>query len=262
VNNPLALGDDGRYSVNFDDFERRLSEDRPKMFILCSPHNPVGRIWTKDELERMGDLCLAHGCLVVSDEIHADFTYAAPVPVMFRRHIVFSSIKDDFRANSVICTSPSKSFNLAGLQISNIIIEDPELRRRYRAEVNASGYSQPGVMGVAACRAAYEEGGPWFDELADYLDGNISLLRARTKGEIPGVRLIEPDGTYLPWLDFRGAGLTQREADDLLINKAGVWLDSGTMFGPEGEGFQRINIACPRAVLTDALDRIATAMIK
>jgi cystathionine beta-lyase len=285
VNSPLTLGGDGRYRMDFDDFERRLSEDRPKLFLLCSPHNPVGRVWTKDELERAGDLCLAHDCLVVSDEIHADFVYPAQnattqegrsflcpatqeatqegrsflcpgVP----KHTVFSTIKDSFRANSVVCTSPSKSFNLAGLQLANIIIEDPALRRRYRRGMSSSGYSQPNIMGVAACRAAYEEGGPWFDELMTYLTGNLALLRSRIAG-IPGVRLIEPEGSYLPWLDFRGAGLTHREICDLLIGRAKVWLDEGVMFGPEGEGFQRINIACPRAVLKDALDRIGAAMV-
>ncbi|MDR1042452.1 MAG: pyridoxal phosphate-dependent aminotransferase [Clostridiales Family XIII bacterium] len=317
VNNPLVLGEDGKYRIDFDDFEQRLAEDKPKMFILCSPHNPVGRVWTRGELERMGDLCLSYGCLVISDEIHADFIYrtaedgavgltqntadetqthtdsicrtaageSKPAAGAARKHTVFSTIKDDFRANSVVCTSPSKSFNLAGLQLSNIVIEDPELRTRYREEINASGYSQPSVVGVAACRAAYEEGGPWFDELAAYIEGNLAALRSRLAGEtpfanpgttsfapttsrsradggIPGVRLIEPEGTYLPWLDFRGTGLAQDEADDLLINKAGIWLDSGTMFGPEGEGFQRINIACPRSILTNALDRIASAVIK
>jgi cystathionine beta-lyase len=268
VNNPLVLGEDGKYRIDFEDFERRLAGDKPAMFILCSPHNPVGRVWSRDELERMGDLCLSYGCLVVSDEIHADFIYRAakdepePAAGAARRHTVFSTIKDGFRGNSVICTSPSKSFNLAGLQLSNIVIEDSTLRARYRAEINSSGYSQPGVMGVAACRAAYEEGGAWFDELRAYLEGNLAALRSRLDGGIPGVRLIEPEGTYLPWLDFRGTGFAQDEADDFLINRAGIWLDSGTMFGPEGEGFQRINIACPRALLTDALDRIAAAMIQ
>jgi cystathionine beta-lyase len=259
VNSPLTLQDDGRYHIDFDDFERKLTEHRPRMFILCSPHNPVGRVWTRDELERIGDLCLAHRCLVVSDEIHADFVYPGEPPGA-RRHTVFSTIRETFRENSLICTSPSKSFNLAGLQLANIVIEDPALRRRYREEVNASGYSQPNIMGAAACRAAYGEGGPWFDALLSYLAGNLALLLSRLDADIPGVRLIEPEGTYLPWLDFRGTGLTHGEADDLLIKKAGVWLDTGTMFGPEGEGFQRMNIACPRSVLADATDRIAAAL--
>jgi cystathionine beta-lyase len=268
VNNPLVIGEDGSYHIDFDDFERKLAEDRPKMFILCSPHNPVGRVWTRDELERMGDLCLEYACLVVSDEIHADFIYQTPsgaadsLPSKTHKHTVFSTIKNSFRGNSVICTSPSKSFNLAGLQLSNIVVEDKGLRLRYRTEIGASGYSQPNIIGVRACQAAYGEGGAWFDALASYLEGNLAVLRSRLDAEIPGVRLIEPEGTYLPWLDFRGTGLMQDEADDLLVSRAGVWLDSGTMFGPEGDGFQRINIACPRGILTNALDRIAAAMIK
>jgi cystathionine beta-lyase len=270
VNSPLVFGADGRYHMDMDDFERKLAEQRPKMFILCSPHNPVGRVWTRDELERIGDLCLAHGCLVVSDEIHADFTYGG------HRHTVFSTIKDEFRANSIVCTSPSKTFNLAGLQVSNIIIEDDALRRRYKKEINAAGYSQPSMMGVAACRAAYEEGGPWLSELLDYLAGNVALLRdsfppvmSNNRNSLrsvkpdrlsDGISLVEPEGTYLPWLDFRGTGLTQKEADDILIKKAKVWFDSGTMFGPEGEGFQRINIACPHSVLQKAIRKITEAL--
>jgi cystathionine beta-lyase len=271
VNSPLVFGADGRYHMDMDDFERKLAEQRPKMFILCSPHNPVGRVWTRGELERVGDLCLAHGCLVVSDEIHADFTYGG------HRHTVFSTVKDEFRANSIVCTSPSKTFNLAGLQVSNIIIEDSALRRRYKKEINAVGYSEPTIMGVVACRAAYEEGGSWLAELLDYLAGNIALLRdsfppmsgnrnalrsAKPDRLSSAISLVEPEGTYLPWLDFRGTGLTQKEADNILIGKAKVWFDSGTMFGPEGEGFQRINIACPRSVLQKAIQNIIECNMK
>jgi cystathionine beta-lyase len=251
VNSPLLPSADGRYLMDFDGFERALKEYRPKMFLLCSPHNPVGRVWTKDELERVGDLCLAADCLIVSDEIHADFVYP------WSRHAVFSTVKERFRARSVVCTSPSKTFNLAGLQVSNIIIENPALRRKYIKEINASGYSQPNVMGIRACQAAYDEGGPWLAELISYLEGNLELLRS---AEIPGVSLLMPEGTYLPWLDFRATGMAQEDVDELLIRKAKVWLDTGTMFGPEGEGFQRINIACPRAILEDAINRIKTAL--
>jgi cystathionine beta-lyase len=291
VNSPLTLDETtGKYLMDFDDFERRLAEDRPRLFILCSPHNPVGRVWTKSELTRVGELCAAYDCLIISDEIHADFVYGE------NHHTVFSTIKNSFRENSIICTAPSKSFNLAGLQISNIIIEDAVLRRRYRDEINASGYSQPNIAGLAACRAAYEHGGLWFDELLAYLEGNVDIVRKffshknapavggrdgingcvggeerddacenifHPENQPPfdkqpaGIRLIEPEGTYLPWLDFRNLGISQKEADARLIQNAKVWLDSGTMFGPEGEGFQRINIACPRSVLEDALVRIA-----
>jgi cystathionine beta-lyase len=250
VNSPLRLDEDGRYRIDFEDFERKLSEDNPRMFILCSPHNPVGRVWTPGELDRIGELCVAHGCLIVSDEIHADFVYKN------NKHTVFSTIRDCYRDKCVICTSPSKTFNLAGLQLSNIIIEDEALRRRYRAEISASGYGMPGTMGVTACRSAYESGAPWLEELLAYLEGNVELLRSYFPADGTGVRLIEPEGTYLPWLDFRGTGLTHDEADERLVAEAGLWLDSGDMFGPEGEGFQRVNIACPRSVLEEAAKRI------
>ncbi|MDR1068531.1 MAG: pyridoxal phosphate-dependent aminotransferase [Clostridiales Family XIII bacterium] len=256
VNSPLVLTDGGSYEMDFESFERRLHEDRPRLFILCSPHNPVGRVWRAAELARIGELCLAYDCLIVSDEIHADFTYAG------NKHTVFSTVSDSFRERSVICTSPSKSFNLAALQISNIIIEDPALRRRFRSELNACGYSQSNMMGLAACRAAYEHGGPWFAELLGYLSENLALVRSffpPSSEKLDTPRLIEPEGTYLPWIDFRGLGLSHDETDRRLIHDAKVWLDSGTLFGPEGEGFQRINIACPRSVLEDALTRIANA---
>jgi cystathionine beta-lyase len=261
VNSPLVLGDDGRYHVDFADFEKQLAQERPKLFILCSPHNPVGRVWSRVELERMGDLCLAHGCMVVSDEIHADFTYGG------NRHTVFSTIKGEFRDNSVVCTAPSKTFNLAGLQVSNIVVENSALRRRYRKEIEVSGYSQPNVMGVAACQAAYEDGGPWLEELTEYIQGNIRLTEkyfpsVTAQGDpgrgAHGVRSIPLEGTYLQWLDFRGTGLSHSDADSLLINRAGVWLDSGTMFGAEGEGFQRVNIASPRRLLREAYEKIAS----
>ncbi|MDR0518557.1 MAG: pyridoxal phosphate-dependent aminotransferase [Clostridiales Family XIII bacterium] len=280
VNSPLALGDDGRYGIDFEDFERKLAEERPKLFIMSSPHNPVGRVWERWELERMGDLCIAYGCLVVSDEVHADFTYGE------NRHTVFATVKDAFRENSIVCTSPSKTFNLAGLQVSNIVIEDNALRRRYKSEIEMSGYSQPNTMGVAACRAAYEEGGPWLDGLLEYLAGNLDLLgsyfpvvgaargadsvcgnqQAEAGSHVPqaragsGVRLVPVEGTYLPWLDFRGTDIAHSRVDDLMVNEAGVWLDSGTMFGPEGEGFQRINIACPRSILRKAAESISAAV--
>jgi cystathionine beta-lyase len=255
VNSPLVIEDDGgtggtRWRMDFEDFERKLAEESPKLFLLCSPHNPVGRVWTPEELGRVGDLCDEYGCIVVSDEIHADFVYGE------NRHTVFPTVKDAFRENSVVCTSPSKSFNFAGLQISNIVIENDALRRRFKQEINASGYSQPSLPGAVACRAAYEEGGPWLADLLEYLKGNLALLREAFPPAHDGVRLVEPEGTYLPLLDFRGTGLSDEVTTDLIVNRARLWFDQGTMFGPEGAGFQRINIACPRAVLEDAVGRL------
>jgi cystathionine beta-lyase len=253
-----------RWRMDFEDFERKLAEERPKLFLLCSPHNPVGRVWTRGELARVGDLCMEYGCIVVSDEIHADFVYGGHPPSQAgaeRRHTVFSTVKDAFRGNAVVCTSPSKSFNLAGLQISNIIVEDDALRRRFRKEIGASGYSQPSLPGVVACRAAYEQGAPWLAELLAYLEGNLALLREAFPSAAAPIRLIEPEGTYLPLLDFRGTGLSDDAVDERVVHKARLWLDRGTMFGSEGAGFQRINIACPRAVLEDAVARLQAEFV-
>jgi cystathionine beta-lyase len=246
----------GRYEPNFDDFERQIVENDVNLFLLCSPHNPDGRVWTPDELERMGDICARHDCIVVSDEIHCDFIFPGA------KHTVFPSVKSAFADNCVLCTSPSKSFNLAGLQISNIIIENKTLRRAFKAEIAKAGYSQPSLPGVVACKAAYGEGGPWLDELNAYLLGNLNDLKKFLRDHIPQIKLIEPEGTYLIWLDLRSIVKTRSEARKLIVEEAGLWLDDGTMFGPEGEGFQRINIACPRAILTEALENLAAAVEK
>jgi cystathionine beta-lyase len=250
VNSPL-IRENGGYIIDFDDFERRIVESSAKLFLLCSPHNPVGRVWTRAELEKMGEICLKHGVIVVSDEIHCDFTFPG------NTHTVFASISPELAAISVICTAPSKTFNLAGLQNSNIFISDPELRRRFRSELDSAGYSQTNAIGLAACRAAYTGGREWLDELKEYLRGNFSFLRTFLAQNLPEVVFTEPEGTYLAWLDFSAFGLSGDELDGLIVNRAGLWLDTGTMFGPEGEGFQRMNVACPRATLSAALDRLA-----
>ena len=253
VKNELIY-EDGRYSIDFEDFERKITENQVKLFILCSPHNPVGRVWTREELTQLGEICLAHNVPVISDEIHADFTYPG------HPHTVFADLDARFAANSITCTAPSKTFNLASLQISNIFIPDRELRRRFKQELTRAGYSQPNVMGLEACRAAYEHGGPWLDELRTYLLQNLLFAREYIARSMPGVRLVEPEGTYLIWLDFRSLGLSGKTLDDLIVYKAGLWLDAGEMFGDGGDGFQRINIACPRATLEEALKRLARAL--
>ena len=244
----------GRYTIDFEDFESKIVQDNVKLFILCSPHNPVGRVWTKEELALMGDICLRHGVLVVSDEIHADFIYPG------YRHIVFADIKPEFSEMSVTCTAPSKTFNLAGLQISNIFIANGELMRKFRREMAKSGYGQPGIMGLVACRAAYSGGGEWLSELKRYLSGNLEFMRGFLRRRLPRIRLVEPEGTYLVWLDFNALGLTDQRLDDLITKDAGLWLDAGVMFGAGGEGFQRVNIACPRAVLEKALTQLERAL--
>ncbi|MCL2035518.1 MAG: pyridoxal phosphate-dependent aminotransferase [Oscillospiraceae bacterium] len=249
VVNQLVLRD-GRYEINFDDFESKVTGNNVKLFILCSPHNPVGRVWTKDELVRLGDICLRHGVTVIADEIHQDFVYPG------HRHQVFADLSPELRDITVTCTAPSKTFNLAGLQISNIFIANPNMRRAFIREYAASGLSQLGIMGLVACKAAYSGGEDWLEALESYLNGNLAFLRGFLARELPEIRLIEPEGTYLVWLDCRGLGLSPSKLDDLIVYKAGLWLDDGPMFGAGGEGFQRINIACPRSVLEQALSRL------
>lgn len=244
----------GRYSIDFEDFERKIIENDVKMFLLCSPHNPVGRVWTKEELIRMGDICHTHNVIVVSDEIHSDFVYDG------RGHHVFSTLRPEFGDMSVICTAPSKTFNLAGLQISNIFIPNAEMRRALRREIYNSGYDEPNAMGIAACQAAYEGGRGWLDELLAYLTGSFAFIRTYLGENLPEIRLVEPEGTYLAWLDCSALHINDEDLKTLIEQKAGLWLDDGPMFGPGGEGFQRVNIACPRATLERAFRQLAQAV--
>lgn len=246
---------DGKYSIDFEDFEDKIARNSVKMFILCSPHNPVGRVWTKDELVRMGDICLKHNVVVVSDEIHADFIYPG------YKHLVFADLKPEFNQITITCTSPTKTFNLAGLQISNIFIADRKIRRSFKQEIAKSGYSELNVMGIVSCKAAYEGGSEWLTELRSYLANNLNFTRNFLKQKLPQIKLIEPEGTYLIWLDCRGLELDDKQLDDLIVYKAGLWLDAGPMFGAGGEGFQRINIACPKAILEKALIQLEQAVV-
>lgn len=253
INSPLKLVGN-HYEIDFDDFEQKILENKVKLFLLCSPHNPVGRVWQEWELRRIGEICLKHGVLVVSDEIHCDFTFPG------HQHLVFASLSQELADIAVTCTAPSKTFNLAGLQVSNIFISNQDLRRRFRKQVAAAGYSQLNTMGLVACQAAYEEGGPWLAELKTYLQENLAYVRNFLKDKLPEIKLIEPEGTYLIWLDFRALGQTEEEREDLVVKRAKLWLDSGAMFGVDGEGFERINIACPRATLEQALEQLERAV--
>ena len=253
VNSPLVLKD-GRYEIDFEDFEKKIVENNVKLFILCSPHNPVGRVWSVEELKRIGDICIKHDVVIFSDEIHADFVYEP------NKHHVFASLGESYAANSVIATAPSKSFNIAGLQVSNIFIENKKLRDAFRNEIVKSGYSQLNTMGLAAARAAYESGKEWLDEVRAYIKDNLIFFRDYLKENIGELSLIEPEGTYLVWVDFRKLGLSEKQREDLIVNKAKLWIDSGAMFGVDGEGFERFNIACPRSYLKQALDSLKKAV--
>lgn len=252
VENEL-LYQDGRYFIDFEDFERKIVENRVKLFILCSPHNPVGRIWTLEDLQRMGKICQAHNVYVVSDEIHCDFAFEA------HPHHIFLSAVPELADRTIICTAPSKTFNLAGLQVSNIWIPGEDVRRKFALEIDRCGYSQLNALGLVACQAAYAGGGEWLEQCQKYLRANLDFLRDFLAQHIPQIRLVEPDGTYFAWLDCSGLGLDRRTLNDLVINRAKLWLDAGHIFGQNSGQFQRLVLACPRATLQQALERLARA---
>lgn len=249
VSNTLVLGEDHKYHIDFEDFERQIKENQIKLFFLCNPHNPVGRVWTTEELTRLGDICLKYRVTVVSDEIHSDFIFRG-------KHQVFADLKKEYADITVTCTAPSKTFNLAGLLLSNIFISNRELRHKFRQQVNAAGISQLSPFGLVACETVYTQGEEWYQAMLAYVAENIAFTKEYVEKHLPGVEMVEHEGTYLVWLDFRKTGLSVEELEDLIVNRAKLWLDSGKIFGKSGEGFQRINVACPRQILEEALHRI------
>lgn len=250
VNSPLVLKD-GHYEIDFVDFEQKITSKNVKLFLLCNPHNPAGRVYTRDELQKMATICLQHGVTIVADEIHNDFIRKG------YEHTVLASLGNDIAQHVVTCTAPSKTFNLAGLQISNIFIENESMRQKFRATIDHAGYSQPNALGMFAAQTAYEKGLPWLEALRDYLEQNYQKTKAFLAQHLPKVTLIEPEGTYLLWLDFRAYGLSAKELDHLIVHEANLWLDSGHIFGKDGEGFERLNIACPWATLEQGLKQLA-----
>lgn len=252
VSNDLRL-ENGRYTMDLADMEEKLRQRQIKLFLLCSPHNPAGRSWQDDELLEMGKLCQKYGVIVVSDEIHCDFTWGE------RRHVTLLKAAPFLEEQCVICTSPSKTFNLAGLQIANNFIPDPKLREAFLDAKESAGYDESNIMAITACMAAYQSGGEWYRQMKAYLEGNIAFVQDFIHREMPGIALIEPEATYLLWLDFRGLGLTEEEIESRMLQKARLWLNNGSMFGPTGRGFQRLNAACARPVLENAMERMKQA---
>ncbi|MEI3321824.1 MAG: aminotransferase class I/II-fold pyridoxal phosphate-dependent enzyme [Eubacterium sp.] len=240
--------------MDFEDFERKIIENNVKLFILCSPHNPVGRVWKKWELKKLGDICIKHNVYVLSDEIHSDFVYPG------YKHTMFNTLSEAYEKISITCTAPSKSFNLAGLQISNIIIPNIEIRKKIKKEIAKVGYSSVGIMGIVACQAAYEEGEEWLNELKQYIYSNLGYLRNYLEDNIPEIELVEPEGTYLVWLDCSKLGISGKKLEEFIIHKAGLWLDVGYIFGKEGDNYIRVNIACPKSILDKALNRLEKAV--
>ncbi len=249
VNSALVLKN-GHYEIDFEDFENKIISEKVKIFLFCSPHNPGGRVWTKAELERISEICIKHNVIVISDEIHSDITFGD------NRHTVFATLSEEAANNSIVCTSPSKTFNLAGLQFSNIIIPNEKIRTLFLKEKDRTGYDEPSLLGIVAATAAYSEGKEWFEEVKAYIWENILFAEKLIGEKCPKIKVLKPEGSYLLWLDFSAFDATDIEINDRILNKAKVWLDGGIMFGPEGEKFQRVNCATPRAILEKALTQI------
>ena len=253
ITNVLVL-ENGRYRMDFGDLESKCKDPEVKMAILCSPHNPVGRVWTRDELIEFGRICIENNVLIVSDEIHGDLIYHDHV------FTPLAKISDAFAQNSVICTAPSKTFNMAGLKTSCIIIPNHDLRVQFQKTLQSNGLFGVNTFGAVALQTAYDHGEEWLQDVLEYVEGNLDYLEAYVDENIPQLNVIRPEGTYLVWLDCRRLELGRTELQQLMSEKARLYLDDGFIFGPEGEGFVRINIACPRKVLVEAVDRIREAV--
>lgn len=245
---------DGHYEIDFEDFENKIKQYKIKLFLLCSPHNPVGRVWNKNELDKIIEICKKYNVFIVSDEIHSDFIWN-------ETHINLLKYTE-YQNNIILCTAPTKTFNLAGLQVSNIFIPNTEVRRKFQLELWNTGYSLINIMGLVACQSAYEKGQVWLNELKKYLIDNINYVDDFLKKKLPKVKLIYPDGTYLLWLDFNGLNMSDEKIEDLMINEAKLWLDNGKMFGKTGKGFQRLNIALPRKKLEWAMEQLENTFNK
>ncbi len=247
---------DGKYTMDFADFERKIVEQEVKLFLLCSPHNPVGRVWTTQELRRLAQICQKHNVYVVADEIHCDFAFPE------HPHHIFVQAAPELTEQTIICTAPSKTFNLAGLQVSNIWIPGKDIRQRFVKEIRRCGYSQLNTLGLIASKAAYEHGGPWLEQCRGYLRRNLDLLREFLATHLQQIRLVEPEGTYFAWLDCAGLGLSCRELNDLIVHQAKLWLDPGHIFSQESGQFQRMVLACPQKTLRQGLEQLAQAVEK
>ncbi len=248
VSNPLRRAAD-TYEMDFDALERCAADPRAKVMLLCNPHNPAGRVWTPDELTRLGNICLRNGVTVVADEIHCELVYQG------FKYTPFASLSDAFLHRSVTCVSPSKAFNIAGLQIANIVAFDNDLRSRIDKAININEVCDVNPFGVAATIAAYNEGEEWLNQLVDYLHGNYEAMAEFCRRELPEFPITRLEGTYLVWMDCSSLGMSSDALEHALLDDARLWLNAGTMYGAEGEGYMRWNIACPRSVMLDGLNR-------
>ena len=253
LGNELKLHGD-YYEIDFDDFEKKVKDPQVKLFILCSPHNPVSRVWSKEELVKIGQICMDNDVLVIADEVHGDLVYSG------NKHMMFASLKEEFAMNSITCTAPSKTFNLTGLLSSNIIIPNPELRQRFENVLDRNGIHYQNIIGISALEAAYNEGEEWLTQLLVYLEGNIKFIETYLSVNLPKAKLIKPQGTYLGWIDLRKYEVDGRKLEKAIVQNGKVALDGGTRFGEAGSGFMRLNFACPRSLLEEGLKRLCYAV--
>lgn len=251
VNSPLKL-QDNRYEIDFDDFEEKL-KDGVKLFLLCNPHNPSGRAWNEEELRKIADLCIKYNCIILSDEIHSDLIYKP------NKHIPIVSLDERYQDHIITCIAPSKTFNLAGLQASAVIIANKEIREAFKATQGKLGFFSLNTFGVFGMEAAYRYGEPWLEDLLSYLKENVDIAITFIEKELPSLAVMEPDGTYLLWIDCRKLDLTDEEIKEKLIKKGKLGLEPGPKYGTGGEGFVRMNIACTRDTLLDGLERLKRA---
>lgn len=252
VVNELVLNN-GRYEIDFKDFEEKIVNENVKVFLFCSPHNPVARVWEKAELEKIAEICLKHNVYIISDEIHSDFIYEGS------KHIPISTLSEEVKMKTVTCIAPSKSFNIAGLQASNIVISDKAIREKVLKERTATCNHHLNIMSIEAVKAAYKDSEEWLEGMLKYLKRNIEILKEAFPKDYK-ITALDMDGTYLAWLDCRKLNLSVDELNDLFLNKAGVWLHNGATFGKGGEGFMRMNLACPVSVLEEAIKRIKSVL--
>lgn len=243
--------EDNTFSIDYEDLERRAADPKTTLMLLCNPHNPSGRVWTREELRRIGDICIRNNVVVVADEIHCElvhpgFTYTP-----------FASVSEEFQKHSVTCISPSKAFNIAGLQIANIIVENEEWRQRIDKAININEVCDVNPFGVIATIAAYNEGEEWLNQLLQYIHGNYLLFKDYCEEHLPQLPVAPLEGTYLAWMDCRSLGIPSEELEEELMKEAKLWLNAGSMYGKEGEGFMRWNLACPRQLVKEGLERFS-----
>ncbi len=256
VPNPLVLTDDYRYEMDLEGLERIFATEHPKMMVLCNPHNPIGLQWSRETLAEVGRLARKYGVLVISDEIHGDLMLRG------REHFPFASCGEDAEAVAVTFGAPSKTFNIPGLVSSWCIVKNPEIREPFFHWLEVNEFNATTFVSTIGAEAAYTNGEPWLEEALEYIEGNIAAMREYIADNLPGVDMITPEASFLVWMDFRGLGLSHDELVDLVVNHAGLALNDGEMFGPQGHGFMRVNVATPRAELFKALRRLAKALVR